>query len=174
MAPTGGATIWLTGLPSSGKSSLARAIEERAAALGQPCRLLDGDELRRTISADLGFSPSDRAEQARRASRLAREEASTGVLAIAALVSPYAADREAARRQHEQAGLRFLEVFVATPLAECERRDPRGLYAAARAGEIEDVTGVTAPYEPPERPELTVHPDESPHDAAGRVLAHLA
>jgi bifunctional enzyme CysN/CysC len=141
--------------------------------LGHTCRVLDGDELRRTVSADLGFSPSDRAEQARRTSRLAKEEASTGALAVAAIISPYAADREAARRDHEQAGLRFLEVFVATPLEECERRDTRGLYAAARSGAIDNLTGVNAPYEPPAAPEITVGPDESPQDAAERVLAFL-
>ncbi len=160
-------------MPCAGKSTLARAIRDRAEKLGLACRVLDGDELRRTISADLGFSPSDRAEQARRACRLAQEEASAGALAVAALVSPYTADREAARRNHEEDGLRFVEVFVATPLAECERRDDRGLYAAARTGEIENVTGVTAPYEPPERPEITVRSSESPEEAAERILASL-
>jgi bifunctional enzyme CysN/CysC len=168
-----GATVWFTGLPSSGKSTIAAALEERLVAAGIPAYRLDGDNLRHGLNADLGFSAEDRAENVRRTAHAARLLADAGVVAIPSLVSPYRADRDLARSVHEDAGIQFVEVFVDTPLEECERRDPKGLYARARAGEIKGFTGIDDPYEAPERPEVALRPDEV--DAAvDRVWAALA
>ena len=155
-----GATVWLTGLPASGKSTIAAALERRLVNGGRAAYLLDGDNVRHGVSGDLGFSPADRSENARRIAGVARLFADAGVVALVSLVSPYAEDRELARELHRQAGLPFLEVFVDTPLEECERRDPKGLYARARAGDLPGFTGVDGPYEAPEDPELVLHPVE--------------
>jgi adenylyl-sulfate kinase len=168
-----GATVWLTGLPASGKSTLAAAVEARLLAEGRAAYMLDGDNLRHGLNGDLGFSPEDRAENVRRTAEVAALIADAGVVSLAALVSPYIADRDAARVVHEHRGIAFLEVHVATSLAECERRDPKGLYARARAGELDGLTGVSAPYEPPESPDLRVVPDEPLDAAVDRVLALL-
>jgi bifunctional enzyme CysN/CysC len=168
-----GATVWLTGLPASGKSTLAAAVEARLLAEGRAAYLLDGDNLRHGLNGDLGFSPEDRAENVRRTAEVAALIADAGVVALAALVSPYVADRDAARVVHAHRGVAFLEIHVATSLAECERRDPKGLYARARAGELDGLTGVSAPYEPPESPDLRVVPDEPLDAAVDRVLALL-
>jgi len=151
---TRGATVWLTGLPASGKSTIAAALEERLVAAGVPAYRLDGDNLRHGLNADLGFSPEDRAENVRRTAHAARLLADAGGGALVTHVSPFAAGREGARAIHGEAGIEFLEVFVNTPLEECERRDPKGLYARARAGELRGLTGVDDPYEPPASPEL--------------------
>jgi bifunctional enzyme CysN/CysC len=155
-----GATLWFTGLPSSGKSTIAAALEHRLVAAGVPAYRLDGDNLRHGLNADLGFSASDRAENVRRTAHVARLLADSGVVAIPSLVSPYRADRDLARAVHEEAGIAFLEVFVDTPLEECERRDPKGLYARARAGELVGFTGIDDPYEAPEAPEVRLGPAE--------------
>jgi adenylyl-sulfate kinase len=155
-----GATVWLTGLPASGKSTVAAGLEERIAGLGQPAYLLDGDNLRHGLNADLGFAAEDRAENVRRVAEVARLFADSGTVAIASLISPYAADRLAARRIHEDSGIPFLEVFVNTPLHECERRDPKGLYLRARAGLIAGFTGIDAPYEAPVHPDVELRPTE--------------
>src|SRR3954466_15401003 len=168
-----GATVWLTGLPASGKSTLAAAVEARLPGAGRPAYVLDGDNLRHGLNGDLGFSAEDRAENVRRTAEVAALIADAGVVCLAALVSPYAADREAARAAHARRELPFLEVHVATSLEECERRDPKGLYARARAGELTGLTGVDAPYEPPEAPDLRVAPDEPLEDAVRRLLAVL-
>jgi bifunctional enzyme CysN/CysC len=168
-----GATVWLTGLPASGKSTLAVEIEALLVGAGRPALRLDGDNLRHGLNGDLGFGPEDRAENVRRAAHAAALLAEAGVVALVALVSPYAADRAAARAIHAAAGLPFLEVWVATSLAECERRDPKGLYARARAGELPGLTGVGAVYEPPESPELAIGDAEAIPSAAARVLAEL-
>ena len=151
---TRGATLWFTGLPSSGKSTISAALEERLVEAGVSAYRLDGDNLRHGLNANLGFSAEDRAENVRRTAHAARLLADAGVIAIASLVSPYAADRAAARAAHDEAGLDFVEVWVSTPVEECERRDPKGLYAKARAGEITGFTGVDDPYEAPESPDL--------------------
>jgi adenylyl-sulfate kinase len=153
-----GATIWLTGLPASGKSTLGAALEERLVESGRFAYLLDGDNLRHGICGDLGFSESDRARNILRVGELARLFADAGAVAIVALVSPLAAVRDEVRARHDAARLRFIEVFVDTPLAECAARDPKRLYARARAGELAGLTGVDEPYERPARPELTVEP----------------
>jgi bifunctional enzyme CysN/CysC len=157
---TRGATVWLTGLPASGKSTIAAALEERLVNAGVPAFRLDGDNLRHGLNADLGFSATDRAENVRRTAQAARLLADAGVVAIVSLVSPYAADRDAARSVHEDADLTFLEVYVNTPIEECERRDPKGLYARARRGEMQGMTGVDAPYEAPTRPDLEFGDDD--------------
>jgi bifunctional enzyme CysN/CysC len=149
-----GTTLWFTGLPASGKSTIAAALEARLVDAGIPAYRLDGDNLRHGLNENLGFSPEDRAENVRRTAQAARLLADSGVVSLVSLVSPYAADRDAARRIHEEQDIEFLEVFVDTPLAECERRDPKGLYARARAGEIPEFTGISAPYEAPAAPEL--------------------
>jgi bifunctional enzyme CysN/CysC len=168
-----GATVWFTGLPSSGKSTIAAAVEEKLVADDRPAYLLDGDNLRHGLNGDLGFSAEDRAENVRRAGEVATLFADAGVVAIVSLVSPYAADRAQARAAHERAGLPFAEVFVDTPIEECERRDPKGLYARARAGELKGFTGVDDPYEPPESPDLRLTPDQSVEAAADAVLAWI-
>jgi bifunctional enzyme CysN/CysC len=149
-----GATVWLTGLPASGKSTIAEELERALVGLGRPAYLLDGENVRHGLSGDLGFSPADRSEHARRVASVARMFADAGLVVITALVSPAAADREFARELHEEAGLDFVEAWVDTPLEECERRDPHGLYARARAGQLPGFTGVDAPYEAPERPDV--------------------
>jgi bifunctional enzyme CysN/CysC len=156
---TGGATIWMTGLSGSGKSTIATAIEHSLVSSGRSAYMLDGDNLRHGLNADLGFSEEDRAENVRRVGAVAKILAEAGTIAIASLVSPYAAERDKVRVAHEEAGIPFFEVFVDTPLEECERRDPKGLYAKARAGEITNLTGVGAPYEAPTQPDLVTDPD---------------
>jgi adenylyl-sulfate kinase len=168
-----GATIWFTGLPASGKSTLAVEIEALLIGAGRPALRLDGDNLRQGLNGDLGFSASDRAENVRRTAHAAALLAEAGVVALVALVSPYAADRAAARAIHEAADVRFLEVWISTPLAECERRDPKGLYARARAGDLPGLTGVGDVYEEPASPELAIGDAEPIPAAAARVLAAL-
>jgi bifunctional enzyme CysN/CysC len=151
-----GATVWLTGLPASGKSTIAVAVERQLVAAGQAAYLLDGDNIRHGLSDDLGFAPGDRAENVRRVGQVARLMADAGVVAVVSLVSPLRSDRDVPRQLHDAAGLPFLEVHVDTDVEECARRDPKGLYAKARAGEVKGFTGVDAPYEPPEDPEIHV------------------
>ena len=168
-----GATVWFTGLPSSGKSTVAAAVEARLLSEGLAAYVLDGDNLRHGLNGDLGFSAEDRAENVRRTAEAAALMADAGVVALASLVSPYRADRAVAREVHESKGLQFLEVWVSTPLAECERRDTKGLYARARAGEIPNFTGIGQPYEEPESPDLEVRLGEALDAAAARVIAAL-
>jgi bifunctional enzyme CysN/CysC len=153
-----GATIWFTGLSGSGKSTIANAVAERLLADGRPAYVLDGDNLRHGLNADLGFSATDRAENVRRVGEVARLLADAGLVALAPVISPYRADRDRVRAIHESAGLRFVEVFVDTPLELCEERDPKGLYAKARAGELTGMTGIDDPYEPPLRADVTILP----------------
>jgi adenylyl-sulfate kinase len=168
-----GATVWMTGLPASGKSTVAAAVEARLVGEGRPAYVLDGDNLRHGLNGDLGFSAEDRAENVRRTAEVSALLADAGVVVLVALVSPYRADRAAARAVHEQRELPFLEVHVATSLQECERRDTKGLYARARAGELQHLTGVDDPYEPPDAPDVVVTGDEPLETAAERVLAAL-
>ena len=138
-------------------------------AAGRPAYVLDGDNLRHGLNGDLGFSAEDRAENVRRVGHVARLFADAGVVALVPLISPYRADRDRVRRLHDAAGLPFVEVFVDTPIELCEQRDPKGLYAKARAGEITGFTGVDDPYEAPEQPELVLTPgDGSPQRAGPR------
>jgi bifunctional enzyme CysN/CysC len=169
-----GATIWLTGLPASGKSTIAEELERQLVASGRPAYLLDGENVRHGLSGDLGFSAADRHEHARRVASVARMLADAGIVTVVALVSPAAADREAARELHDEAGLEFLEAWVDTPVEECERRDPHGLYARARAGTLSGFTGVDAPYEAPEDPDVRLRgAEETVEQSVERVLAAL-
>jgi bifunctional enzyme CysN/CysC len=169
-----GATVWLTGLPGAGKSTIGEELERRLIAAGHPAYLLDGENLRHGLSADLGFSDADRHEHARRAANVASILADTGNIAIVALVSPMAADRAYARELHEQADLPFIEAWVDTPLEVCERRDPAGLYRRAWAGELTGFTGVDAPYEEPDRPDVRLHgADEPVERSVERLLEAL-
>jgi bifunctional enzyme CysN/CysC len=170
---TDGATVWLTGLSGSGKSTIAVALEAQLLAAGTAAYMLDGDNLRHGLNGDLGFSAEDRAENVRRAGEVAQLFADAGVVAVVPLISPYRADRDRVRERHEAAGLRFLEVFVDTPIEVCEQRDPKGLYAKARAGEITGFTGVDDPYEPPARPDLHLDGSLSPAAAATEITARL-
>jgi adenylyl-sulfate kinase len=171
---TSGATVWLTGLSGSGKSSVAVVVERRLVQAGRPAYLLDGDNVRHGLNADLGFSDEDRAENVRRVGEVARLLADAGVVALVPVISPFRDGRAAARAAHEAVGLPFLEVFVDTPLEECERRDPKGLYARARRGELTGFTGIDSPYEPPVSPDLVLTPaDGDPAAQADRVLALL-
>ncbi len=173
-AGTRGATVWLTGLSGSGKSTIAAALEQRLVAAGVPAYMLDGDNLRHGLNGDLGFGEADRAENVRRAGEVAYLFADAGMVAIVPLISPYVVDRERVRERHLTGGLRFFEVFVDTPLDECERRDPKGLYAKARAGELRHFTGIDDPYEAPVAPDLHLVPGPDPESAAATIAALLA
>jgi bifunctional enzyme CysN/CysC len=170
-----GATIWFTGLPGAGKSTIAAAVEERLVAAGRPAFLLDGDNLRHGLNGDLGFDEEARCEDVRRTAHVARLMAESGTVALVSLVSPYACDRESAAALHAADDLHFIEVFVDAPLALCEERDPKGLYARARAGELPGLTGVGAPYEAPSDADLVLRSgEETVPEAVERVLRTLA
>lgn len=169
-----GVTVWFTGLSGSGKSTVANAVAEELHASGRPFYVLDGDNLRHGLNADLGFSSEARSENVRRVGEVARLFADAGFVALVPLISPYRADRDRARRIHVAAGLPFVEVFVDTPIEMCETRDPKGLYAKARAGELTGFTGVDDVYEPPVEPELRLVPaDGDPTTMARLVTAYL-
>jgi bifunctional enzyme CysN/CysC len=170
-----GATLWFTGLPGAGKSTVAAAVEERLLEAGQPAFLLDGDNLRHGLNGDLGFDEGARRENVRRTAHVARLLAESGTVALVSLVSPYAADRETAAALHEADELTFIEIFVDAPLELCEQRDPKGLYARARAGELAGLTGVGAPYEAPADPDLVLGSDgETVEEEVARVMDLLA
>ena len=158
-----GAVVWLTGLSGSGKSTLAVALEARLIEMGRIAYVLDGDNMRHGLNRDLGFAPEDRTENVRRVGEVARLFADAGVIALAAFISPYRAGRAAIAAR---VGARFYEVHVATPLAVCEARDPKGLYGKARSGEIQGFTGISAPYEAPETPHLRLDTSTLSLDAA--------
>ncbi|MCP5120137.1 MAG: adenylyl-sulfate kinase, partial [bacterium] len=147
---------WLTGLSGSGKSTIAHGCESALVTAGRAAYTLDGDNIRHGLNAGLGFGPQDRTENVRRVGEVARLMADAGLVVLAPLISPYQADRDRIRAQHEDAGLPFFEVHVSTPLAVCEMRDTKGLYAKARSGEVGDFTGISAPYEEPTEPDLSI------------------
>ena len=170
-----GATVWFTGLSGSGKSTVAAICEQQLISARRPAYLLDGDNLRHGLNGDLGFSADDRSENIRRVGEVARLFADAGVIALVPVISPYRADRAQARAAHEAVGLPYYEIFVDTPIELCETRDPKGLYAKARAGEIKGFTGIDDPYEAPSNPELRLTPDDgTAEEQASRVLALLA
>ncbi|GAA94802.1 uncharacterized protein L969DRAFT_90826 [Mixia osmundae IAM 14324] len=169
-----GATIWLTGLSASGKSTIGVALEAALLQLGKRAFRLDGDNIRFGLNKDLGFSVQDRNENIRRIGEVSKLFASSSTLAITAFISPYKADRETARKIHEESKLAFIEVFVDATLEEVERRDPKGLYKKARAGEIKEFTGITAPYEAPDKPEVHIKTnDTSVEDAVKQLVKYL-
>lgn len=167
-----GATLWFTGLSGSGKSTVARKVEAALARRGHYVYTLDGDNVRHGLCRDLGFSPADRRENIRRIGEVCKLFTDAGTLTLAAFVSPYREDRDRVRALLAQGD--FLEIYVAADLAVCEARDPKGLYKKARTGEIPEFTGVSAPYEAPERPEITLHTDRDElEESARQVLASL-
>lgn len=162
-----GLTLWLTGLSASGKSTVATALEQHLLHLGLSAYRLDGDNVRFGLNKDLGFSEADRNENIRRIAEVAKLFADSATIAITSFISPYRADRDAARALHaanpqgEDQTLPFIEVYVDVPLEVAEQRDPKGLYKKARAGEIKEFTGISAPYEAPENPEITIKTHEN-------------
>lgn len=169
-----GATVWFTGLPSSGKSTIAFSVEHALIEQGRLAYVLDGDNVRHGLNKNLGFSAEDREENIRRIGEVCKLFADTGVVCLASFVSPYTKDRDAVRQVHDDAGLPFIEVYVDVSVKECEKRDPKGLYAKARKGEIKGFTGIDDPYEPPHKPELTLkNAENSVADAAQKVLTLL-
>jgi bifunctional enzyme CysN/CysC len=167
---TRGRTVWFTGLSGSGKSSVAMLVEQKLLEKGLPAYVLDGDNLRHGLNADLGFSMADRAENLRRLAHVAMLLADTGQIVLVPAISPLAEHREMARKIHAEAGFDFVEVFCDTPLADCEKRDPKGLYAKARAGEITHFTGIDSPYQRPKNPDLRLTPDRTLEEQAQTVI----
>jgi len=175
LAGTAGASaacLWMTGFSGSGKSTISGALSMRLHAQGLLCYSLDGDLLRRGLNRDLGFTDADRSENLRRTAEVARLMVDAGLIAIVSLISPFRIDRAFARSRFEPR--RFCEVFVDAPLAVCEGRDPKGLYAKARRGELTGMTGIDSPYEPPDKPDLHLRTDTADVDAcAEQILSWL-
>lgn len=169
----GSVLVWFTGFSGSGKSTIAYAVERELHRMGAAAYVLDGDILRSGINRGLGFSRDDRRENVRRAAEAAKLLVDCGIIVLAALISPYQADRDAIRQSMQPGD--FIEVYVRCPLDECERRDPKGLYARARSGSIPSFTGISDPYEPPAQPELTLESDRtSVSECAKQVVRCLA
>ncbi|MEY2541620.1 MAG: bifunctional enzyme CysN/CysC [Verrucomicrobiota bacterium] len=169
-----GAVVWLTGLSGAGKSTIAQALERELFNRAMHTYVLDGDNIRHGLNSNLGFSPEDRVENIRRVSEVATLMADSGVVVITAFISPYQLDRSRAREIALEGKAEFVEVFVKAPLEVCEARDPKHLYKKARAGEIKDFTGIDAPYEAPDDPEIAVHTDlQSVHESVATILEHL-
>jgi adenylylsulfate kinase len=167
-----GAVLWFTGLSGSGKSTLALAIEQKLFERGHLCFVLDGDNIRHGLNKNLGFSPEDREENIRRIGEVAKLFSDAGVIAMTAFISPYRKDRDSARALLESG--RFVEIYVKVPLDVAEERDPKGLYKKARAGEIKEFTGISAPYEEPLSPEIVVDTAElSLEQSADKIIRFL-
>jgi adenylylsulfate kinase len=172
---TGGATLWFTGLPSAGKSTIAHAVAERLCADGRRVQVLDGDEVRPHLSAELGFTREARDVNVARIGWVARLLASHGVVVLVPVIAPYAAARDAVRASHQAAGVPFSEVYVSTSLDVAEQRDVKGLYAKARRGELSGLTGIDDPYERPAAAELVIDTAQVDLDTAVELAAgHLA
>jgi adenylylsulfate kinase len=168
-----GATVWFTGLSGSGKSTVACALEKVLYEQGYLTYRLDGDNVRMGINKNLGFSAEDRAENIRRIGEVSKLFVDAGLIVLSSFVSPYRADRDLVRKLHEDSGMDFIEVFVDVPLAEAEKRDPKGLYAKARQGLIKNFTGIDDPYEAPEKPELVLKSHEMSLEAEVDALLTL-
>ena len=167
-----GCTIWFTGLSASGKSTLANALEKALWERNVRSYVLDGDNIRHGLNKDLGFSPADRTENIRRIGEVAKLFTDAGVIVMTAFISPYRADRDQVRQLMADGD--FIEIFVDAPLEVCEQRDPKGLYKKARAGQVPEFTGISAPYEAPERPELVLDTGkDGPEECVERVLTYL-
>lgn len=168
----GSVVLWFTGLSGSGKSTIANAVSHELFRQGINEYVLDGDNVRHGLNKDLGFSEADRNENIRRIGEVAKLFVDSGKIVTTAFISPFRSDRETVRALFEEG--EFIEVFIDCPLEECERRDPKQLYAKARRGEIKDFTGIDSPYEAPERPEITVRSDQyTVEEAVGQIVAHL-
>ncbi|MBY6018315.1 adenylyl-sulfate kinase [Halomonas denitrificans] len=168
----GAAVLWFTGLSGSGKSTIANALEQKLHQAGVHSYLLDGDNVRHGLNRDLGFSDDDRVENLRRVSEVAALMADAGLVVLTAFISPFRSEREAVRQRLPEG--QFIEVFIDTPLAECERRDPKGLYQKARAGTIRQFTGIDSEYQAPEQPDVHLRADQlTPEQCAERLLAAL-
>ena len=170
MTTASGLTIWLTGLPGSGKTTTALALTEQLSAIGERSIILDGDILRSGLNRDLGFADADRNESVRRAGEVALLLASVDCVVLVSLVSPLRVARDAVRARHREAGVSFIEVHIAAPLDVCEERDPKGLYARARRGEVASMTGIDSPYEVPLHPEVTLATDVDPIEVSVQRL----
>ena len=169
-----GATLWFTGLSGSGKSTIAFTLEHALVQRGRLAYVLDGDNIRHGLNKNLGFSAADREENIRRIGEVAKLFADCGVLAMTSFISPYRKDRDIVRALHVAGKLPFIEVFVNTPIATCEQRDPKGLYKKARAGELKNFTGIDDPYEEPLQPELRIDAtNTSPQQAAVLLIEYL-
>lgn len=169
-----GATLWFTGLSGSGKSTIAVALETALYERGHLSYRLDGDNIRLGINKNLGFTEADRTENIRRIGEIAKLFVDTGVIALSSFISPYRADRDNVRKLHEDSGMSFIEVYVDCPLAEAEKRDPKGLYKKARAGEIKNFTGIDDPYEAPLKPEIHLNTAAMTlEDEVNAILAYL-
>ena len=167
-----GCTVWLTGLSGSGKSTIAVDLEKRLLERGVRTYILDGDNIRHGLNKNLGFSPEDRTENIRRIGEVAKLFTDAGLVAVTAFISPYRADRDQVRALMPSGD--FVEVFIDCPVEVCEQRDVKGLYKKARAGEIKEFTGISAPYEAPENPELTINTaGQSVEESAKQIVAHL-
>ena len=169
-----GATLWFTGLSGSGKSTVAVALEKELLARGNIAYRLDGDNVRLGINKNLGFTAEDRHENIRRIGEVSKLFCDTGIITLSSFISPYRHDRDVVRKLHDAAGMDFIEIYVDCSLAEAERRDPKGLYKKARAGEIKGFTGIDDPYETPDKPEVHLHSDKmSLQEEVDVLLAEL-
>jgi adenylylsulfate kinase len=167
-----GVTVWFTGLSASGKSTIATSVDQILTSRGKHCYVLDGDNIRFGLNRDLGFSPEDRNENIRRIGEVAKLFTQAGIINLTAFISPYIADRD--RNREIQEPRDFIEVYVECPLEVCEQRDPKGLYAKARAGLVKEFTGISAPYEAPLKPEIVLHTErETEEESAHRVVDFL-
>ena len=169
-----GATLWFTGLSGSGKSTTAFTLEHALVQLGRLAYVLDGDNIRMGLNKGLGFSAADREENIRRIGEVAKLFADCGVIAMTSFISPYLKDRNLCRKLHEDAGLPFIEIHMATPIETCEQRDPKGLYKKARAGQLKGFTGIDDPYEAPTAAELTLDVTSlSPQEVTAQLIDYL-
>ncbi len=167
-----GVVVWFTGLPSSGKSTISREVEKRLYKMGKLVYVLDGDNVRHGLNSDLGFSPKDRKENIRRISEVAKLFVDAGIITLTAFISPYKIDRETARKLFEKG--EFIEIYVKCPVSMCIKRDPKGMYKKALKGEIKEFTGISAPYEEPENPEIILETsEESVEKSAQKVIDYL-
>jgi len=168
-----GASLWLTGLSASGKSTVAMALEKLLLSRGKHAYCLDGDNIRHGLNKNLGFSAEDRAENIRRIGEVTKLFADSGMISINSFISPYRVDRDQARAAHDESKIPFFEVFVHCPLEEAEKRDPKGLYKKARAGEIKGFTGIDDPYEAPESPEIVLNTHEQSVEESALALMKM-
>lgn len=170
-----GATVWLTGLPSAGKTTIAKVLANRLRGEGRRVEILDGDEVRRFLTAGLGLTRTDRDLNVQRIGLVAEVLSRNGVITLTAVIAPYANSREAVRKRHEDSRTPYFEIHVSTPVSVCSQRDVKGLYARQRTGQLFNLTGIDDPYEPPPLPDLTLPTqDESPEESAAKVYALLA